>query len=231
MLNNIIDDGVWVVIPAYNEGAKIAEVVNTVKARLKNIIVVNDGSTDDTESVLLTLNGISSILHPINLGQGAALQTGISYALRQRAKWIITFDADGQHDIDDGIKMLTKAREENLDICFGSRFLGQAIGMPQSRRVLLKCALLFQTITTGMHMTDVHNGLRVISGTAALKLHIRHDRMAHASEFIGVCKTLNFKYEEFPVTIRYSSYSKSKGQGTLGALAILTDLLMAKLGK
>lgn len=224
-------EDVWVIVPAYNEGSKITEVLECILECFKNVVVVNDGSTDDTQAVLSQHGGIAVVSHPINLGQGAALQTGISYALRQRAKWIVTMDADGQHDPYDALAMLNRASHTNLDICFGSRFLGTTIGMPFSRKILLRAALVFQTLTTGVKMTDVHNGLRVISNEAASKIRIRQNRMAHASEFVSLCKSLNLRFDEFPVTIRYSDYSRAKGQSSFGALTIIADLFIAKLRK
>lgn len=219
------------VIPAYNEGGKLFEVLENIQKYFENIVVVDDGSIDNTDSILINQKKIKYVQHPINLGQGAALQTGIQYALDQGAEWLVTMDADGQHDPEDALKMLHKAQQEHLDVCFGSRFLGATIGMPYSRKLILKTGIVFQSITTGMRMTDVHNGLRIISGKAAYKINMRQNRMAHASEIISICKSLSLKIDEYPVTVRYTEYSKSKGQSSVGAIAILADIILAKLGK
>lgn len=223
-------DSAVVVIPAYNEGREIAEVVSRVRERFARVVVVDDGSSDDT-AALARAAGAEVVRHPVNLGQGAALQTGIRWALERGAQWVVTFDADGQHDPEDALRMLRTARERGLDVCLGSRFLGSAVGMTASRRLLLRLALLFQRMTTGMRLTDVHNGLRVLSRNAASRIDLRQNRMAHASEFVTQIAALGLKYDEAPVTIRYSDYSMAKGQSSLGAVQILFDLLLARLGR
>jgi glycosyltransferase involved in cell wall biosynthesis len=194
------------------------------------VVVVDDGSTDAT-SVRARAAGAAIVVHPINLGQGAALQTGIDYALAHGARWLVTLDADGQHDPSEAREMLAYAQREQLDVALGSRFLGTTVGMTRGRWLLLKLALLFQALTTRTALTDVHNGLRVLSAAAAHRIRLRQNRMAHASELIGIMRRERLRYREFPVTIRYTDYSKSKGQGALSALNILTDLLLGRLTK
>ena len=220
----------WVVIPAFNESAKIGEVVTGVLRAFAHVVVVDDGSGDDTAAQALAA-GAHVVVHPINLGQGAALQTGFEFALRQGAQWLVTLDADGQHDPEDARAMLAFAREHDLDICLGSRFLGRTEGMTAGRRLLLKAALAFQTFTSGLRLTDAHNGLRVLHRRAARRIRLRQNRMAHASEIVAVIAREKLRYREFPVTIRYTEYSRSKGQGALGALNIVVDLLLGRLGK
>jgi glycosyltransferase involved in cell wall biosynthesis len=223
-------EGAVVVVPAYNEARGIGEVVARVRDRFARVVVVDDGSSDDTAQIARAA-GAEVIRHPVNLGQGAALQTGIRWALQTGARWIVTFDADGQHDPDDALRLLRQARERGLDVCFGSRFLGSTEGMPKSRRLLLRLALLFQRVTTGMKLSDVHNGLRALSRDAAGRIDLRQNRMAHASELVAQVAALGLKFGEAPVTIRYSEYSLAKGQSSLGAVQILFDLLLARLGR
>jgi len=221
---------VWVVIPAYNEAGRITDVVADVLRIFPAVVVVDDGSNDDTAACARAA-GATVVVHPINLGQGAALQTGIDHALAHGAQWLITLDADGQHDPREARAMLLQARQEHLEVALGSRFLGTTIGMPRSRWMTLKAALLFQTLTTRLRLTDVHNGLRVISAAAARRVRLRQNRMAHASELVSIIRRERLRYREFPVTIHYTDYSKAKGQGVLGALNVLTDLLLGRLTK
>ena len=219
------------VIPAYNEGRKIAEVVRAVHQHMPaRVIVVDDGSKDDT-GLQAGRAGAEVVTHAVNLGQGAALQTGLRHAVQTGARWIVTFDADGQHDPADAARMVALCEQRSLDICMGSRFLGSAPGMTRSRRLLLRAALAFQRLTTGMKLTDVHNGLRVLSAEAASRIELRQNRMAHASEFVSQISELGLRWEEVPVTIRYTEYSRAKGQSALGALNILFDLLLERLGR
>lgn len=219
-----------VVMPAFNEGLAIADVVRQVKARFPNLVVIDDGSADDT-AIEAELAGAFVIRHPVNLGQGAALQTGFCWALEQGVGWVVTLDSDGQHDPDDALALLEQAQREQLDVCLGSRFLGGTVGMTWSRRLLLKTALRFQNLTSGLRLTDVHNGLRVLSCPALRLVRLEQDRMAHASEIVSQLANSGLRVGEGPVTIRYTEYSVAKGQRALGALNILMDLMLARLGR
>jgi glycosyltransferase involved in cell wall biosynthesis len=218
------------VIPAFNEGRRVGAVVDACRRRFAMVIVVDDGSTDDTVAAA-NAAGAHVVRHPINLGAGAALQTGIARALECGADWIVTLDADGQHDPADGERLVAHARERGWDACLGSRFLGTTIGMPGSRRVLLRLALWFQRLTTGLALTDVHNGLRALSRRAAVRIDLRQDRMAHASEIVSRLVALGLPFGEAPVTVRYTRETLAKGQRSIGALHIVLDLLLARLGR
>ena len=222
--------GAWIVIPAYNEGAVIYDVVRACRAKYRNVIVVDDCSTDDTGARALAA-GAAVIGHPLNLGQGAALQTGIKFALQNDAALIVTFDADGQHRIEDVDVLLRCLNDERADVALGSRFLGSAEHMPWLRRKVLKLAVRFTRLTTGLKLTDAHNGLRVFTRHAAARIRISQNRMAHASELLSQFRQLKLKVVEAPVTILYTEYSMKKGQPLSNAINILADLFMARLSK
>lgn len=219
-----------VVMPAYNEGQSVGAAVTAALRCFDHVVVVDDGSRDDTADQARQA-GAFVIRHPVNLGQGAALQTGFNWALERGATWVVTLDSDGQHDPQDAVALLALAATEQADAALGSRFLGRTEGMPASRRLLLKCALAFQNATAGIRLTDVHNGLRVLSHRALRRIQITQDRMAHASELVSQLGACGLKVVEGPVTIRYTEYSLAKGQSSIGALHILLDLLMARLGR
>jgi glycosyltransferase involved in cell wall biosynthesis len=219
-----------VVMPAYNEGGSVAEAVAAAHVCFDMVVVVDDGSRDNTAERAREA-GAFVIRHPVNLGQGAALQTGFNWALEKGVPWVVTLDSDGQHDPHDAVALLHLARQGEADAALGSRFLGSTEGMPASRRLLLRCALAFQNATAGIRLTDVHNGLRVLSRRALTQISITQDRMAHASEIIGQLGSSGLKIVEGPVTIRYTAYSLAKGQSSMGALYILLDLLLARLGR
>ncbi|MGE5088242.1 MAG: glycosyltransferase family 2 protein [Candidatus Levyibacteriota bacterium] len=223
-------DGVWVVIPAYNEGPVIADVVEAVRATWPNVVVVDDCSGDDTREAARSAGAIV-VRHPINLGQGAALQTGIRHALSRGAEYVVTFDADGQHRPEDIAVLLDAQRRSGAAVVIGSRFLGAAENLPPSRRALLKLAVLFTRLTTGLKVTDAHNGLRLLTRSAAQCIEIRQNRMAHASEIIDQIRRLGLSVAEAPVTIVYTEYSLRKGQRLGNALNILADLFIAKVNK
>ena len=214
----------WVVVPAFREAAVIRRTVAGLRAHFHQVVVVDDGSPDATGAEALA-GGAVVVTHAVNLGQGAALQTGIDYALSRGAEFIATFDADGQHRVADLLGMLATLQGESLDIVLGSRFAGQAPGLSPLRRLVLKAAVLFTNLTTGVRLTDAHNGLRVMTAEAARRIQLRHDQMAHASELVAQVGRLGLHYREVPVTITYSDYSMHKGQRLSNGFRILSDLL------
>jgi polyprenyl-phospho-N-acetylgalactosaminyl synthase len=214
---------VWVVIAAYNEIDVIGRVVVEVKRRGHVVLLVDDGSTDATAATAEKAGAIV-IRHPVNLGQGAALQTGIEFALQKGADVIVTFDADGQHRVADIEGLIGALAEHEVDFALGSRALGGAVNLPPARRILLKAATWFTGVTSGLSVTDTHNGLRAMTQEGARAIRLRQNRMAHASEFLNQVAASRLKYIEVPVTIDYSAYSIAKGQKLDNSLSILIDL-------
>ena len=217
------------VVPAFNEGEKIREVVGLALPH-GDVIVVDDGSRDSTASAA-SAAGAHVLRHMVNRGQGAALQTGISYALNNGATHIVTFDADGQHRIEDALTMIQTLDAQDLDVVLGSRFLGEARNMPLVRRAVLGLAVLYTNITTGLKLTDTHNGLRVLSRRAALQMDIRQDRMAHASEILHIIADRKMRFIEVPIVIEYTAYSLAKGQSLGNSMRILEDIFLQGLGR
>jgi len=219
---------IWIVIPAYNEAGVIARVVHDLRRRGYLLVLVDDGSADSTADIAES-SGACVVRHPINMGQGAALQTGIEFALAQGADVIVTFDADGQHRADDILRLVAALTSDNADFALGSRFLGGTVNLPPTRRLLLKAATWFTRLTSGLDLTDTHNGLRAMTRRGARAIHLRQNRMAHASEFLNQVAASGLKYVEVPVTIEYSAYSLAKGQKFGDSLAVLVDLSAQRL--
>lgn len=219
---------VWIVAPAYNEQSTIEQVVSGLRWSFPNIVVVDDCSSDLTASRARAA-GADVLRHPINLGQGASLQTGIDFALHKGAGYIVTFDADLQHRPEDVPLLLTALRESGADFALGSRFLGTAVNIGLSRRLLLKAAVLFTRLTTGLKITDAHNGLRAMTRRGAFALRIRQNGMAHASEILQQIAKSALPYVEVPVTVDYTSYSMAKGQKLSNSLNIVLELLTGAL--
>lgn len=215
------------VVAAFNEAAKLGEVLDGLRGAVDFLVVVDDGSRDDTHAVAVA-HGAHALRHPINLGQGAALATGIHHALAEGAAAIVTFDADGQHDPAD-IPALLAALGAGADVALGSRFLGTTEGLPPRRRLVLRAAVLFTRATTGLALTDAHNGLRALSRRAAATIRIRQNRMAHASEILEEIARHRLRFAEVPVRVRYTDYSLAKGQRLSGGFEILLDLLKQRL--
>ena len=220
-------DDTWLVVPLYNEAQVVREVIEDARRTFPHVVVVDDGSRDDS-AAQAEAAGAVVVRHPINLGQGAALQTGIRYVLeRTDARYLITFDADGQHSVADAVAMVAAARRENLAIVLGSRFLKGPSPVGRLKRLVLATAAVVASRTTGMHLTDAHNGLRLLRRDAAEHLNLRQNRMAHASEIIRQLGATGLPWREFPVHIAYTEYSKAKGQSLLNSVNILVDLIFS----
>ena len=214
----------WIILPAYNESAVIAEVLSSLVPLGLPLVVVDDGSTDATASLARKFP-VHLLTHRTNLGQGAALQTGIDYALAQGAESIITYDADGQMRPED-IEALGRPVWSGIaDAALGNRFLVANAGIPLDRKILLKLATWGSAAALGLSTGDAHNGFRCLHRRLAEKIRIRQTRMAHASELLVLIARAKARVVEVPVQIRYSPYSLRKGQRGWGAIDILWDLL------
>lgn len=220
------DAETWVVIPLFNEASVIAEVIAGLRESFAHIVCVDDGSTDGSGAIAEAA-GARVLRHPLNLGQGAALQTGIAYAREQSScHYIVTFDADGQHRVVDAVAMVDLARSDDAAIVFGSRFLDDRTKPGALKKLVLKTAVVVTNLTTGLRLTDAHNGLRVIRVDAARGIHLQQDRMAHASEIVLQLRRTGLPWREFPVEVLYTDYSKAKGQSLLNSINILVDLIV-----
>jgi len=217
----------WLVIPLYNEAQVIRGIIEEARRTFPRVVVVDDGSQDGS-AAQAEAAGALVVRHPINLGQGAALQTGISYVLeRTDARYLITFDADGQHSAADAAAMVRAARDEDLAFVLGSRFLEGPSPVGWLKRLVLATAAAVASRTTGMRMTDAHNGLRMLRRDAAERLDLRQNRMAHASEITRQLGATGLPWREYPVHIEYTEYSKAKGQSLLNSVNILVDLIFS----
>jgi glycosyltransferase involved in cell wall biosynthesis len=225
-----INDDACVVVPMFNEATSVGKVVADLRHAFPRVVCVDDGSADQSDRVA-ALAGATVVRHPVNLGQGAALQTGFTFALTDPSvRHVITFDADGQHNRADAERMLQIARDEQVDVVLGSRFLTQAdVGIPALRRIVLRAATRITRATTGLKLTDTHNGLRVLSRTAVEAMDLTLDGMAHASQLLSQVAYRRLSYVEAPVTIAYTEYSLARGQSNVNALNIAFDLALERL--
>jgi glycosyltransferase involved in cell wall biosynthesis len=222
-------DNTWIVVAAYNEGRRLAPTLRGLAGQgYRNVVVVDDGSRDDTYQVALA-EGAWTLRHVMNCGQGAALQTGISFALRKGAQYIVTFDGDGQHSASEIGQLLEPLANGTADIALGSRFLGEAINIPWSRRLVLKGGVLFTRIVSRIRVSDAHNGFRAFTRHAASRLKITQNRMAHASEILDQIVEHKLRYVEVPVTIRYAAETTAKGQSSWNAVAIVIQYFFGRL--
>ncbi|MDO8503255.1 MAG: glycosyltransferase family 2 protein [bacterium] len=219
---------IFIILAAYNEEEAIKKVINDVRHYADRVVVVDDGSTDRTGSLVSGKNTVL-LRHFLNLGQGAALQTGFDYAVQNGADIVVTYDADGQFRASE-IPQLTKPIiEGKADVVLGSRFLGKAVNISPLRLVTLKLAIIFTRIFSDLDLTDTHNGFRAMNRRALQKIRITYNGMAHASEIIDEIKREKLKFVEVPVTVTYNQYTRKKSQSSFAAFRIFTDLLVKKL--
>jgi len=218
------------VIPAFNDGGPLVNVLAELQTLGYSVVVVDDGSTP-----LLSLpnraSGVCLVRHCLNLGQGAAIETGVQFALQMGAQFLVTFDADGQHSASEIESLLLPLRLGRAEIALGSRFAegGSALHISRSRLLALRVATLVSRLTTGLRLTDTHNGFRAMTASAAQKIRITQNRMAHASQILEEIARLSVPYVEVPVTITYTSYSVAKGQKLSNAFNILWESITARL--
>ena len=215
----------WLVIPLYNEATVVGDVITGALPTFPNIVCVDDGSSDGSGDVARAA-GATVLTHAVNLGQGAALQTGISFVCEQPgARALVTFDADGQHQVQDAADMIDLIDSGETSIVFGSRFLDGRTKPGLVKRTILTFAVWFTKQSTGMRLTDAHNGLRAMSVQAARRVHLQQDRMAHASEIVLQLGRTGLPWREHPVHVLYTDYSRGKGQSMWNSVNILVDLL------
>lgn len=223
-------EDIFVVIPSWNEGEILGRTVAGLVPYGYTIVVVDDGSTVPAAQ-FIDSHPVRYLRHAINLGQGAAIQTGTEYALSEGAAIIVHFDADGQHSADQIERLTEPVKNGNFDVALGSRFLQSADRnqVPLIKRVLLRAGILVSWLFTGVWLSDTHNGFRALSNKAAARITLKESGFAHATEILELIRKSGLRYTEVPVTVLYTDYSKAKGQSVFGSIDILIDLVIAKL--
>lgn len=221
---------VFIVVPAFNEGRRLSAVLDDLATTGHQVVVVDDGSRDRTVEVGKR-HGCYVLRHSFNRGQGAALQTGITFALREGADAIVTFDADGQHQISDLPALLEPVLSKRCDVALGNRFMSLGSNVPAARKVILQLGRVFTYFTSGVRVGDCHNGYRAFSRKGASAICMKQDRMAHASEIYDQIKAARLTFEEVPVTIRYSAETLAKGQKLSNSISVLFHYLYGKIAQ
>lgn len=217
---------VWLIVPVYNEGQVIGDVIRNARKTFPNIVCVDDGSRDNSADEIRSA-AAHLVQHPVNLGQGAAIQTGVEYARRQPgSKCFVTFDADGQHQVEDVVAMLERLRAEDVDIVVGTRFHGDTSHIPWIKRFVLKTVVFLSPRTRKLGLTDAHNGLRVFNRKVAEELNITLSGMSHASEIVQLIDRRGWRVAEEPVTILYTDYSMAKGQSMINGVNIVFETML-----
>lgn len=217
---------VCVILPFYNEEEVIEKVLRELIASNYLVVAIDDGSTDRSNEIARKMNCVL-LKHPSNFGQGAALQTGISFArINPKIEYFVTFDSDGQHQVSDINHMLKPLVNGETDFVFGTRFQDDKTKFPFFKRIVLRAAIKYTQLSTGVAITDTHNGFRAFNKLAANRINLNFSGMTHASEFVEKAGQSGLSIKEVPVHILYTKYSKRKGQSLWNSINILTDLFL-----
>jgi glycosyltransferase involved in cell wall biosynthesis len=217
---------ILIIIPAYNEAPALGRVIRGIIKQLPHveILVVDDGSVDATTDVA-QLAGAEVVRHPLNRGLGGAIGTGLLYAKRNNYDACITFDADGQHYADDLLVMMRILAAEKVDVVIGSRFLRNNT-IPYDRVILNAGANLLTWFLFGVYSSDSQSGFRGFSRKAIQSIRIKTQRMEASSELFGEIARVGLRYKEIPIRVRYTNYSRLKGQKNSNAWPIFSKLVL-----
>ena len=206
---------IYIVIPAKDEGTRIGLVLQKIKQEgYPNVIVVNDGSTDNTVEIASSYNAIV-LSHLVNLGPGAATQTGMDYAIKRGAKIVVTLDADNQHCPTDIKRLVAEMEQKKVDVVIGSRFINYSNKIPPVRIILNKLGNYITAFFTGLLVTDSQSGFKALSTDFLEKSRISLSGFEFCTEIISMIKREKMTYSEIPIKVLYTKESMEKGQ-TLG---------------
>jgi len=218
---------IFCVIPAYNEEKSIADVITRVKPFVSEIVVINDCSFDNTAKIAKA-NGAITISHPINRGQGAALQTGTNYALQHGADIIVHFDADNQFQAEEIEEVIAPIIKDEADAVLGSRFLTKKSNIPKFKKnIIMPLARTVNRLFFDIKLTDPQSGFRALNRKAAQMIKVEHDGMAHCSEIMHQLFAYKLRVKEVPITVVYHEF----GQKFSGGIRIIKDMLIKKIIK
>jgi glycosyltransferase involved in cell wall biosynthesis len=228
--NNLIG----VILPAYNEASVIEQVLSKIprivtissdEYKIK-IIVVNDGSSDDTAAVVGKLDDVILINHIINSGAGAATRTGLHYAVNIGCSYAATMDSDGQHSVEDLKKLLNALVQNKADFIIGSRLKSATGNMPMSKRIGNIGLSIITFLLLGVYVSDTQSGLKALNRKALTSVDFHSDDYAFCSEMIWKARQAHLRIEELPIEAIYTNYSVSRGQKNItGAIDITKQLI------
>lgn len=210
------------VIPAYNEAQVIGGVVREAAPQVDLVIVVDDGSSDDT-AAQAEAAGASVLVHALQRGPGRATATGLEAALRLGAKFVVTLDGDGQHRPHEIPNLLAPLKEGEADMVLGCRTLERS-QMPLSRRWGNRLANLWTWLLFGVRVTDSQSGFRGFTREAVEKLPLDARGYEFCSETLGAASRLGLRIVEAPISAVYTDYSKAKGQSNTTAVKTLVKI-------
>lgn len=216
---------IHIVIPAKDEATRIGRVIRAVRAAgFDEIVVVDDGSRDATARVAAA-EGATVLTHLINLGAGAATQTGIEYALERGADIIVTLDGDNQHYAEDIERLLAELQQQELEVVLGSRFLERQSDIPTERVWYNRIANLLTALITGLHVSDSQSGMKAFRAGFARRLDFTFNGYEFCTEFIHLMRHHRAPYAEVPIRVRYTEETMRKGQSLVNGMRMVFRFL------
>ena len=227
-INSELTKDVYLVVPAFNEEKTVSQIIEGIADKGYNVILVNDGSKDKTlklaiESKRKYPNQIFVVSHVINRGLGAALKTGMVVALNKGARYIVTFDADGQHEIEDIPKVCKPLQDGDADVVIGARpFEDMPISKSFANIIMNALTLIFY----GRNVKDSQSGLRAFTAHAADVINIVSRGYGVSSEFIKEISDKNLRLAEVTITTIYTPETQNKGTDAIVGLKILTKMVL-----
>ena len=227
-VNSEITKDVYLVVPAFNEEKTVSQIIEGIAEKGYKVILVNDGSKDKTlefaiESKRKYPNQIFVVSHVINRGLGAALKTGMVLALEKGAKYIVTFDADGQHEIEDIPKVCKPLVDGEADVVIGARpFEDMPLSKSFANYIMNALTLIFY----GRKVKDSQSGLRAFTAHAADVINIVSRGYGVSSEFIKEISDKNLRLVEVTITTIYTPETQNKGTDAIVGLRILTKMVI-----
>ncbi len=214
----------FIILPAKNEAPRIGPVLQELKTLgFENIVVVDDGSSDRTKEIASSLQ-CTVLQHRINLGAGAATQTGVAYALSQNASTIVTMDADGQHSPKDIYKLVDALNAHQVDLVIGSRFKMASNEIPLTRLFYNRIGNIVSFLITGIWVSDSQSGMKAFTASFAEKVAIQFDGYEFCIELIRHARHHKASIREIPIEVTYTKETLRKGQSFISGLKMLAKL-------
>ena len=227
-INSEFTKDVYLVVPAFNEEKTVSQIIEGIAEKGYNVILVNDGSKDKTLKLAIGSkrkypNQIFVVSHVINRGLGAALKTGMVVALNKGARYIVTFDADGQHEIEDIPKVCKPLQDGEADVVIGARpFEDMPISKSFANIIMNALTLIFY----GRKVKDSQSGLRAFTAHAADVINIVSRGYGVSSEFIKEISDKKLRLAEVTITTIYTPETQNKGTDAIVGLKILTKMVL-----
>jgi glycosyltransferase involved in cell wall biosynthesis len=210
-------------IPAFNEEKNIASIVLRLKEKYETIIVCDDGSSDLTGNIAKELD-TNVIVHKKNLGYGAAIRSIFLKARELKIDILVTFDADGQHRIEDIDSIIKPIEEDKADIVIGSRFLENDSKIPKYRKAGIKTITGLTNVATGLDVSDSQSGFRSYNKKTLQEINPTDFGMGVSTEILIKAKKINLKILEIPIVVLYEGDTSTHNPVSHGASVILSTM-------